>query len=91
MDKLLKVKNIVIDVKKGKEYHISLRNPSGKSKNSDHLKYRPFEGILIQDTLNHLTFRNIKLGYSESFLKVDFAINHYLIREKSGKLVDVSY
>lgn len=88
MNNHLKVKNIVIDVVLGREYKIILRNPSGK-KNNQHQKYNPFIGTLIQITDDHLTFKNNK--YKESFLKVDFAIRHYLISESSGKLVDVSY
>lgn len=89
MNNYLKVKNIAIDVVLGREYKIILRNPSGKGKNNQHQKYKPFIGTLVQITDDHLTFKSNK--YRESFLKVDFAISHYLISEISGKLVDVSY
>ncbi|MFA7412369.1 MAG: hypothetical protein WCZ27_09045 [Tissierellaceae bacterium] len=89
MDNYLKVKNIVIDVALGKEYKITLRNPSGKGKTSELKRYQPFIGRLIQITDDHLTFRSI--NYRESFLKIDFAIKTYLISEINGKLVDVSY
>lgn len=93
MDKLIKVENIVINTKIGNQYQVTLKNPSGK--NSDHLKYRPFEGTLIQETLDFLTLKNTKKGYCESFLKKDFAIKYYVIREKIdgrwSQILDVKY
>jgi len=80
MEKLIIVEKIVIDTKIGNQYQVILTNPSGK--NSSHLKYRPFEGVLIQETLDHLTLRSNNGGYCESFLKKDFAIKYYVIKEK---------
>lgn len=40
-----------------------------------------FEGTLVQDTGLHVTFIN-KVGRRESFLKVDFLIGDYKIKEK---------
>lgn len=82
MERLLKLKNIRIDTIIGKEYQITLRNASGKNKDS--IRYSPFEGKLIQETIDFLIFRNTENDYCESFLKVDFAIKHYEVREKRG-------
>lgn len=81
-NKLLKVKNIRISTSIGKHYQIVLRNLSGK--NRDSIRYSPFEGKLIQDTVDFLTFKHSEDNYCESFLKVDFAIKYYEIREKRG-------
>lgn len=83
MENLIKIKNININVDIGKEYQVSLRNQSGKNKDS--IRYDPFVGELIQDTMNHLTFKNMNNNYCESFLKKDFAIRAYEIREKVGR------
>lgn len=83
MENLIKLKNIKIKVSVGKEYQISLKNQSGKNK--DHIRYDPFEGELIQETINHLTFQNKKNNCCESFMKKDFAIKFYEIREKVGR------
>ncbi len=94
MENLIIVKNIRINVTIGKEYQISLRNKSGKDK--DNIRYNPFEGELIQETINHLTFQNKENNYCESFLKKDFAIKYYEIRERKGRkkwseLLNVSF
>lgn len=76
---LIRVKNIKINTTIGKKYQIRLKNISGK--NRHHLKYKPFEGILIQDTDNCLIFKGEY--YCEAFLKIDFAIKDYEIREST--------
>lgn len=94
MENLIIVKNIRINVTIGKKYQVSLRNKSGKDK--DNIRYNPFEGELIQETINHLTFKNNENNYCESFLKKDFAIKYYEVRERRGikkwsELLNVSF
>lgn len=91
-NELIRVENIRIKVKVGKKYQVRLKNLS--EKNKSHFKYRPFEGILIQDTDDCLIFKG--KNYSESFLKIDFAIRYYEIREsldngKWSKQLEINY
>ncbi|WP_353096191.1 hypothetical protein [Tissierella praeacuta] len=63
-----------LKLKLGKKYRISIRKKSKK-------KYEPFfEGTMIQDCKTHVTFKH-RLGYRESFLKVDFLTGDYKIEE----------
>lgn len=78
--KLLIVENIKINTKVGNEYQVTLSNTSSKHKDSIHIE--TFKGKLIQETVNFLTFKNYQCGYSESFLKIDFALDYYQLRER---------
>lgn len=80
--RLLILKNIKIDTKIGNEYQIIIKNASRKKNNN--ISSEAFKGKLIQETIDFLTFRHSQYGYCECFLKIDFALDIYQLREKGG-------
>lgn len=71
--------NIQLDLILGEEYEIVHGRKTGK-------KYKTlyFRGVLIQETKDFYVLR-CKHGYCESFLKIDFAIQEYKIRNATTK------
>lgn len=75
----IRIEDINLGLNLGNQYIIE--NISRK-RNKDNSKY--FRGILIQETDCFYVFRS-RNKYCQCFLKIDFAINHYSIKESLSK------